>query len=571
MSGQNSFNPYYRWLGIPPEEQPPNHYRLLGVQRFEPEPDVIDSAADRQMAHLRSVAAGDRAAIAQRLLNEIATARTCLLNPASRAEYDTQLQATLAPNRQPGQIATPPEPIPPVGPRVQGTAVAVAAQAAPLAVGQAVIPRDATSNSPSVVQRRRGAGPAPLWKNPLVMIGAPVGLASVIILLVLLSSLGSTPVPGEPKEPATARPPASLPGPTTVAARPSPVSRPTPPPARPAGGSAAMVSVPQTPTPSPTSNTTPASTPANVPASAPVNVPAIAAPLREPAVLDFQSPTAPIGVSVSDDGTVVLVHDGKRTARFFASQSGEEIREEMTNTVACGFLTDGHTMYSLPWEGHFHLWDVQTRAAVGRGARGWQSRVAAISPDGQWSAIGQSNNNLTIADVATWKDLHKVEVQGRRSSVAGVIFSPDSKHVLAVTAAGEATLYEVETGQLVVTFGDSLRSVLAVLPDGRLLSRNYHEKRDLWTHDLATGKRTADQWIGHTDTINDIAVGPDGTFVTVSDDMTARRWNTSTGKNEILWRHTSPLRAARFSNNQSHLAVAAADGATRVWILFADH
>ena len=29
------FDPYYRWLGIPPEEQPPDHYRLLGVKVFE--------------------------------------------------------------------------------------------------------------------------------------------------------------------------------------------------------------------------------------------------------------------------------------------------------------------------------------------------------------------------------------------------------------------------------------------------------------------------------------------------------------------------------------------------------
>ena len=24
------FDPYYTWLGIPPEEQPPDHYRLIG-------------------------------------------------------------------------------------------------------------------------------------------------------------------------------------------------------------------------------------------------------------------------------------------------------------------------------------------------------------------------------------------------------------------------------------------------------------------------------------------------------------------------------------------------------------
>ena len=35
-----SFDPYHRWLGIPPREQPPNHYRLLGIDLFEADADV---------------------------------------------------------------------------------------------------------------------------------------------------------------------------------------------------------------------------------------------------------------------------------------------------------------------------------------------------------------------------------------------------------------------------------------------------------------------------------------------------------------------------------------------------
>ena len=30
------FDPYRKWLGIPPQEQPPNHYRLLGIAVFDP-------------------------------------------------------------------------------------------------------------------------------------------------------------------------------------------------------------------------------------------------------------------------------------------------------------------------------------------------------------------------------------------------------------------------------------------------------------------------------------------------------------------------------------------------------
>jgi hypothetical protein len=45
------FDPYYRWLGIRPEEQPADHYRLLGLARFEDDVEVIRDAAERQMSH----------------------------------------------------------------------------------------------------------------------------------------------------------------------------------------------------------------------------------------------------------------------------------------------------------------------------------------------------------------------------------------------------------------------------------------------------------------------------------------------------------------------------------------
>ena len=79
-----AFNPYHAWLGIPPEEQPPNHYRLLGVALFEVQAEVIDTAADRQMAHLRTFQCGKHSALSQRLLNEVSAARLCLLNSAKR-------------------------------------------------------------------------------------------------------------------------------------------------------------------------------------------------------------------------------------------------------------------------------------------------------------------------------------------------------------------------------------------------------------------------------------------------------------------------------------------------------
>ena len=76
----DKFDPYHEWLGIPASEQPPNHYRLLGIPAFEDSPTVIENAADQRMAHLRTFQAGKHSQESQRLLNEVAAARICLLN-----------------------------------------------------------------------------------------------------------------------------------------------------------------------------------------------------------------------------------------------------------------------------------------------------------------------------------------------------------------------------------------------------------------------------------------------------------------------------------------------------------
>ena len=88
-----TFDPYHRWLGIPPREQPADHYRLLGIARFESNADVIQEAADRQMAHVKTHVRGPQAAESQRLLNELSAARLCLLNAAEKVAYDRRLAA----------------------------------------------------------------------------------------------------------------------------------------------------------------------------------------------------------------------------------------------------------------------------------------------------------------------------------------------------------------------------------------------------------------------------------------------------------------------------------------------
>lgn len=88
----DAFDPYLQWLAIREGERPLNHYRLLGLDLFESDPDVVASAADRQMAHVRTYQSGEHAASSQQVLNELAQAKICLLKPQRKAEYDDQLR-----------------------------------------------------------------------------------------------------------------------------------------------------------------------------------------------------------------------------------------------------------------------------------------------------------------------------------------------------------------------------------------------------------------------------------------------------------------------------------------------
>jgi hypothetical protein len=91
------FDPYRKWLGIPVKDQPPNHYRLLGVELYESDLDVIEGAAERQMSFVRQYQSGDYAGDAARILNELAMARLCLLRPATKSAYDEKLRQQMAP------------------------------------------------------------------------------------------------------------------------------------------------------------------------------------------------------------------------------------------------------------------------------------------------------------------------------------------------------------------------------------------------------------------------------------------------------------------------------------------
>jgi hypothetical protein len=203
----DKFDPYYRWLGIPPKEQPPNHYRLLGIELFESDPQLIDSFSLRHTDFLREITDGPHLPDAQRLLNELAAARRCLLDPQRKAAYDAELRDRLAAGGKPAANADAAAP-PPSEP-----AVAIVARNEPQPASE------------KTASRRPKPSRPPIW----ILAGS---VAVTLVAIGLTAAVATRSKPARPAA-ATARVPKdpNRANPTNASATaPKPTAAPTPEP-----------------------------------------------------------------------------------------------------------------------------------------------------------------------------------------------------------------------------------------------------------------------------------------------------------------------------------------------------
>jgi hypothetical protein len=147
----DSFDPYERWLSIPPAEQPPNHYRLLGLRLFENDRVIITRAVELRVGHLRACNDGVHRARMEELLGKVDAAGRTLLNPVLKQQYDNLLHRRGLQPTDPAWVARQPA-------LTEGEQPASEAPAPP---ERASGPSDQTDAGPSIVaeaKHRKYAG-----------------------------------------------------------------------------------------------------------------------------------------------------------------------------------------------------------------------------------------------------------------------------------------------------------------------------------------------------------------------------------------------------------------------------
>ncbi|RYP67830.1 hypothetical protein DL771_007007 [Monosporascus sp. 5C6A] len=192
-------------------------------------------------------------------------------------------------------------------------------------------------------------------------------------------------------------------------------------------------------------------------------------------------------------------------------------------------------------------------------------KTVAFSPNGKTLASASADKTIRLWDAAT--GTHQQTLEGHSRLVAAVAFSPDGKTLASASYDQTIRLWDAVTGTCRQMLHGHNSEVNAVVfsPDGKTLaSASDDETIRLWDAATGTHQQTLE---GHSRLVAAVAFSPDGkTLASASYDKTIRLWNAVTGAyRQALKRHSSLIGTITFSPDGKMLASASADKTIRLW------
>ena len=165
----------------------------------------------------------------------------------------------------------------------------------------------------------------------------------------------------------------------------------------------------------------------------------------------------------SNDGKYLITGNGDQTAKVWEVATGKEVlsvkpdKERLTDVVfdpkGKYFITVGFGRLAVVWEfpskKKLHEFPADGYSGSSGGIN------LAISPNGEWLAIGEDNSVANVYKTADWKKTYTFNFS-EYSSCGGcftdVDFSPDSRYLLKTTNRGEVAKYDLKNGQLSIRY-----------------------------------------------------------------------------------------------------------------------
>ena len=276
-----------------------------------------------------------------------------------------------------------------------------------------------------------------------------------------------------------------------------------------------------------------------------------------------------MSVAFSRDGRHVLAGGYDSTLRLWDSTTGRLLRSIRAHAgvTSVAFSPDGKRLLSASWDTRVKLWDAETGQLL-RTFKGHANYVRSIAflPDGTHVLSGSDDGTLKLWHVETGLPVRTLQDEERVISVA---VSPDGTFAVSGTADGSLKLWHLATGRLLRAFdpprdtsGDACS--VAFSPDGKWVVSACNDKiLKLW--DTETGKLVR-RFVGHTYSVNSVAVSPDGKRVLSGDQYSLVLWDVATGGVMKVFRaHSSPIRSVAFSPDGERALSGGLDNAVNLW------
>ncbi|MBW4575438.1 MAG: NACHT domain-containing protein [Aphanothece sp. CMT-3BRIN-NPC111] len=188
----------------------------------------------------------------------------------------------------------------------------------------------------------------------------------------------------------------------------------------------------------------------------------------------------------------------------------------------------------------------------------------AISPDGKLLATGDLNGEICLWQVATGQQL--LTLKGHTSWVWSVAFSPQGNILASGSFDQSVRLWDVGTGECLKTLQEHTGGVWSVAfsPQGNILASSSDDSIvRLW--DVGTG-RCLKALQGHTSWVHSVAFSPLGILASGSEDSTVKLWDIGTGQClKTLVGHTSRVWSVAFSPPGNTLASGSEDSSVKLW------
>lgn len=273
-------------------------------------------------------------------------------------------------------------------------------------------------------------------------------------------------------------------------------------------------------------------------------------------------------IAFSPDGERLIAGDDSSHVKLWdvASPDPDVVRVRGKWFWKMSFWPDGQSLLAVHGgSAHRYSSSGKELASYRHGEAEWSG--AAVAPDGERVALGDSRGYLEIRDADGRRVLARVETYG--SSLLGLDWSADGRRIASSSHDGRLLLFEGDDWAVrqLMTFGISVRSIAFEPGSGERIAV-VGARGELHLVDAASG---ADTWVSAPALASayDLAWSPDARLVAAAyEDGRVLVWNVATRTLEHeLFGHTSEVHAVAFSRDGARLASGSVDRSIRLWEL----